>query len=183
MEKKEEPKVQCNICTRMRELRDVPDLERGTCVYCLAEMGDPTAIKLVEEECRENGGYRGIDSVVICNIVKGENDSPEVESTQIDCDKCSRPLWVSLGTQRDVEAQAFLDGGKAIYLCFTCLPSSIMGYGIRLGENQKNEIKIAGFDVEQFMKITGMTLEEVAQKIIKMGITHDKEGGPHGKRF
>jgi hypothetical protein len=143
-------------------------------------MGDPTATKLVEEECRHNGGYRGIDSIVVCNIVR-EGEYPEVESTQEECDKCSRKVWVSYGTKADAAATAEQEGGSVVFLCFVCLPNSIMSDGIRLGDAQKIELRIAGADVEEVMKYTGLTLDDLAKIMLSRGIARDKEGGPGGR--
>lgn len=169
---KEEPKIRCNMCNREREVSHIPCLECGTCVYCLAEMGDPTAIALIKKECRENGGYRGIDSIVVSGIAI---DKPEVESTTEECDKCSREVWVSHGTRADAEKAAKEDGGNVIYLCMSCVPEAIVDGDLRVGEAQKDEMRIAGVDVEKFMKESGMTLEQIAQKMLKWGRKRDAE--------
>lgn len=159
-------KVRCNICNRERDLEFIPCPECGTCVYCLADLGDPTAKATVDEECRENGGYRGIDSVVISGLV-AEKPKPECESTTEECDKCSKLVWVSTGTRADAERTAKKNGGNVVYLCMGCVPESIVGSGMRVGTAQIDEMRIAGIDVEKIVKESGMTLEEIARRMLQ----------------
>jgi hypothetical protein len=181
MEEAKKEKFKCGIC-KLERPNDPDHNLGGDCVYCMADFAkDPTAIAMVENECRENGGYRGIDSVVVSNVVR-EEQGPEVESTLEECDKCSRQLWVSVGTQRDAKAAADLDGGNVVYLCFTCVPDSIVRDSIRLGDQQREELKLAGYDVEEFMKYSGMTLDQIAKEMLKFGRAQDKQGGHHGRR-
>lgn len=165
----EEEKFVCKICHKSRP---VSSNCGGDCVYCMAELGDPECQKRVEEECRENGGYRSIDSVVVSHPAISK---PDVESTTEECDKCSRLVWVSHGTRADAEKTAKEDGGNVVYLCMSCVPEAIMGAELRIGGGQKDEMRLAGIDVEEIMKKTEMTLEEIGKMMLRVGRTLDTE--------
>jgi hypothetical protein len=168
-------KFTCKICGRER---DQEQNCGGDCVYCMAEMGDTGCIKRVQHEMNENGGYRSIDTVIVCTLVK--HGMPAVPSIQQECDKCSRAVWASHGTIQDAEAESNKNGGQIYYLCMTCVPEAIVGADIRLGKAQDGEIKLAGLNLEELMKNTGRSLPELAMELLKHGRELDKEA-KHGR--
>jgi hypothetical protein len=168
------PTFTCKSCGRERRIEHDCG---GDCNYCLAEVGDPDAIKSIEQERIDNGGYLSVDVLVGCTLCS--KVPPHVPSDEEECDKCSQMVWVSHGTRIDAEKMAAKQGSTVYYICMGCIPAAVMTDGeIQLGEKQAEEMKSEGLDLEEIMAITGMSLDQLSKLMMK--VYQDKERREHG---
>lgn len=110
--------------------------------------------------------YRDEDVVLVGWPASG--GPPSVGSTQVNCHKCGQQVWVSHGSMNAVLDKSTETGGTVYVICLMCAPPpDDPSHEIMLGEEQKEEMRQHGFDIEKFMHLSGLNLTELAQLVVK----------------
>lgn len=100
-----------------------------------------------------------------------------VPSTQVNCHKCGQSVWVSNGSMNTVLDAKVKSSGELYIICLMCSPEP--DSDIFIGNEQKEEMLRAGFDIDKFMRDTGMNLTQIAKFVVEKAQAMEDLRGLH----